>query len=119
MRHEQQSRRVGGIARRAPSRHLLGAEQRQHVILAITPDRAFGSVERDQRGETGEIDKPTIAHAAIEAGVGDAVGGDGLRRHDDLLGDVWRKLEVPPLRHVERAHDDADATARLHHALHF
>ena len=50
------------------------------VILAIAPDRPLGPVERHQRGKAGEVAQARLPGAPIEAGVGDAPGGDRLRR---------------------------------------
>ena len=46
------------------------------------------------------------------AGIGDALGGNRSRWRGDLVADGLGQIEVPPLRQIERADNDADAPAR-------
>src|SRR5262245_5332436 len=79
VRHHQFTRSGGLGARLLPQRALPGIQQRQHMVLAITPDRAIRLIERDQKRVADQVAETGAEHSPIEAGVGDAVAGHRLR----------------------------------------
>ena len=90
-------------------------QQREHMILAIAPDRPARPVERHQRRKRGEIGKSGRAHPPVEAAIGDPGGADRIGRGLDLAANRLGQIEVPPLLHVERPHCDPGPAAGPQH----
>src|ERR1700730_3608713 len=115
VRHEQEPLGCRTVALSVPQRQLVRRQQRQYVVLAVPPDRAARTIERHHRRKTDEVDKSGFAHPPVEAAVGNPGGRNGLRRRLDLAQEGLGQIQVPPLLHVERPHDETDPAAGSDH----
>src|ERR1043166_3639862 len=57
----------GGGAGGVPDFRLRRRELREHVVLAVAPDRPLGIVDRDERGKADEVGEAGAAQTRIEA----------------------------------------------------